>query len=69
MELLKRYNVSVAGKKAVVVGRSNIVGMPVFHLLNNANATVTLCHSRTPDLPQQVIIINCYKLSFSFTFR
>jgi methylenetetrahydrofolate dehydrogenase (NADP+) / methenyltetrahydrofolate cyclohydrolase len=51
MELLRRTGISVEGKHAVVVGRSNIVGKPVSLLLQRANATVTMCHSRTKDLP------------------
>ena len=51
MELLKKMNCDPAGKMAVVVGRSNLVGAPVARLLQNANATVTICHSKTPDLP------------------
>ena len=50
MEILKHYEISIAGKLAVVVGRSNIVGKPMALLLQNANATVTVCHSRTPDI-------------------
>jgi len=50
MELLRRYNVELAGKHAVVVGRSNIVGKPMALLLLRENATVTVCHSRTADL-------------------
>lgn len=50
MEILKRYNVTINGKYAVVVGRSNIVGKPMALLLLRENATVTVCHSRTPDL-------------------
>lgn len=50
MELLKRYEIDPRGKKAVVVGRSNIVGRPMALLLLNADATVTVCHSRTADL-------------------
>lgn len=49
MELLARENVQVAGKHAVVLGRSDIVGKPVAHLLNRANATVTTVHSQTPQ--------------------
>lgn len=48
--LLERSGVSIAGKHAVVVGRSNIVGKPVALLLLERHATVTVCHSRTPDL-------------------
>src|SRR6202049_4682061 len=51
MEILKRSNVPVAGREAVVVGRSDIVGKPVAMLLINGNATVTVCHSKTHDLP------------------
>jgi len=54
IELLKRSNVSIEGKNAVVLGRSNIVGLPVAMLLMQANATVTICHSRTKDLPAKV---------------
>jgi methylenetetrahydrofolate dehydrogenase (NADP+) / methenyltetrahydrofolate cyclohydrolase len=51
MEILKRSNISIAGREAVVVGRSDIVGKPAAMLLLNANATVTVCHSKTHDLP------------------
>ncbi|MBO9540999.1 bifunctional methylenetetrahydrofolate dehydrogenase/methenyltetrahydrofolate cyclohydrolase FolD [bacterium] len=51
LELLKREGVAIAGLEAAVVGRSTIVGRPVAALLTNADATVTLCHSRTKDLP------------------
>ncbi|MEZ5352310.1 MAG: bifunctional methylenetetrahydrofolate dehydrogenase/methenyltetrahydrofolate cyclohydrolase FolD [Bryobacteraceae bacterium] len=50
MEILRRYEIAAAGKKAVVVGRSDIVGKPMALLLLHANATVTICHSRTADL-------------------
>src|SRR5581483_4556542 len=50
MEMLRRYNISVAGKNAVVVGRSDIVGKPMALLLLHQNATVTICHSKTADL-------------------
>ncbi|MNS39975.1 Bifunctional protein FolD protein [compost metagenome] len=50
MELLARAGVSLKGKHAVVLGRSNIVGKPMSALLLAADATVTICHSRTPDL-------------------
>ena len=50
MELLKRYNISVSGLNAVVVGRSNLVGKPMAMMLTNADATVTLCHSKTKNL-------------------
>ncbi|HYA24697.1 MAG TPA: bifunctional methylenetetrahydrofolate dehydrogenase/methenyltetrahydrofolate cyclohydrolase FolD [Terriglobales bacterium] len=51
MEILKRSQIPIAGRDAVVVGRSDIVGKPVAMLLTNANATVTICHSKTHDLP------------------
>ena len=50
LELLKRSNIEVAGKHAVVIGRSDIVGKPVSMLLLHRHATVTICHSRTADL-------------------
>jgi methylenetetrahydrofolate dehydrogenase (NADP+)/methenyltetrahydrofolate cyclohydrolase len=50
MELLSSAGVDPAGKEAVIVGRSNLVGKPIFSLLLAANATVTVCHSRTRDL-------------------
>ena len=49
IELLKRTGIVISGKKAAVVGRSNIVGMPAALLLQREDATVTVCHSRTPD--------------------
>lgn len=52
MELLKAYDIPVAGKHAVVIGRSNIVGKPMAMLLLAANATVTICHSRTQNLAE-----------------
>lgn len=51
IEILKRSNIPIAGADAVVVGRSDIVGKPVAMLLTNGNATVTICHSKTRDLP------------------
>ena len=51
MEMLRRYNIAIQGAEAVVVGRSDIVGKPMAMLLTNANATVTICHSKTRDLP------------------
>jgi methylenetetrahydrofolate dehydrogenase (NADP+)/methenyltetrahydrofolate cyclohydrolase len=51
MEILKRSGIPVVGREAVVVGRSDIVGKPVAMLLLNQNATVTVCHSKTRDLP------------------
>jgi len=51
IELLNRTGVKIEGKRAVVLGRSNIVGLPVAMLLLHRNATLTICHSRTQDLP------------------
>lgn len=51
LEMLKRYQIPIEGKNALVVGRSNIVGKPMAALLTKANATVTIAHSRTRDLP------------------
>jgi methylenetetrahydrofolate dehydrogenase (NADP+)/methenyltetrahydrofolate cyclohydrolase len=51
LEILKRSHIAIAGQEAVVVGRSDIVGKPTAMLLTNANATVTICHSKTRDLP------------------
>ena len=53
LALLKKYGIDPAGKHCVVVGRSNIVGKPMAMLLLHADATVTICHSRTPDLREQ----------------
>lgn len=50
IELLDRCGIEISGKSAVVLGRSNIVGHPVANLLLHRNATVTICHSRTPDI-------------------
>lgn len=50
MELIHRSNIEVAGKKCVVIGRSNIVGKPMAMLLLHANGTVSICHSKTKDL-------------------
>ncbi len=52
IKMLKRAGVEIKGKRAVVVGRSNIVGLPVAKLLIDENATVTIAHSRTVDLPE-----------------
>jgi methylenetetrahydrofolate dehydrogenase (NADP+)/methenyltetrahydrofolate cyclohydrolase len=52
MELLRRYEITVAGRHAVVVGRSDIVGKPMALLLLHQHATVTICHSRTPNLAE-----------------
>ena len=52
IEILKRSNIPIAGQEAVVVGRSDIVGKPTAMLLINGNATVTVCHSKTRNLPE-----------------
>lgn len=54
MTLLKHYNIPLEGKRAVVVGRSPILGKPMALMLSNANATVTLCHSRTVNLADEI---------------
>lgn len=54
MELLHYYDIPIAGKRAVVIGRSNIVGKPMAQLLMAENATVTVCHSRTQNLAEVV---------------
>ena len=52
IEMLKYFDIEIAGKHAVIVGRSNIVGKPMAMLLLQNNATVTICHSRTKNLPE-----------------
>ena len=52
LELLKRSGIEIKGREAVIVGRSNIVGKPMFFLLLQEHATVTVCHSRTRNLPE-----------------
>lgn len=52
MKMFEHYNIDLAGKNAVVIGRSNIVGKPMAHLLLEQNATVTLTHSKTQNLPE-----------------
>src|SRR5579884_2813191 len=52
MEMLERSKIKISGQEAVVVGRSDIVGKPMAMLLLNANATVTVCHSKTRDLAE-----------------
>ena len=54
MSILKAYKIDIQGKHAVVVGRSAILGKPMAMMLLNENATVTICHSRTQDLPAHV---------------
>ena len=55
VRLLDEHRIQLAGRRAVVVGRSNIVGKPIAHLLLQANATVTICHSRTVDLERHTL--------------
>lgn len=50
IELLDHYEISIEGKNAVIINRSNLVGKPLFHLLIERNATVTMCHSKTRNL-------------------
>lgn len=52
IELLKAYNIDICGKRAVVIGRSKTVGMPLAVMLTKENATVTVCHSKTINLPE-----------------
>jgi len=51
IEMLQRYQIPISGKRAVVIGRSDIVGKPMALMLLHQNATITICHSKTPDLP------------------
>ena len=60
IELLERFKIPIAGKRAVVVGRSNIVGLPASLLLQNRDATVTVVHSRTPDAAKICAGESCY---------
>jgi len=55
MRMLEEYGIEIEGARAVVVGRSSIVGKPMAHLLLQANATVTVCHSRTQDLERHTL--------------
>lgn len=50
IKLLKHYGYSLEGKNVTLVGRGQTVGLPLFHMLQRENATVTVCHSRTPDI-------------------
>ena len=52
IDILDYYDIPIEGKHAVVIGRSNIVGKPIAHLLTCRNATVTVCHSKTPNLSE-----------------
>ena len=69
IEMLKYYNIDVAGKHAVVIGRSRIVGLPLTHLLLRENATVSICHSKTQNLKSitksaDLIFAACGKANF-----
>jgi methylenetetrahydrofolate dehydrogenase (NADP+)/methenyltetrahydrofolate cyclohydrolase len=55
MEMLREHQIELQGARAVVIGRSDIVGKPMAHLLLQANATVTICHSRTKDLARETL--------------
>ena len=52
MDLLKYYGIEVSGKRVAIIGRSMLVGKPLFSLMTNANATVTLCHSKTKNIEE-----------------
>ena len=69
MALLERTGVEIAGKKCVVIGRSNIVGKPMAMLLLHANGTVTICHSRTKNLAEvtreaDILVVAIGKVDF-----
>ena len=69
IEMLKYYNIDVAGKHAVVIGRSRIVGLPLAHLLLRENATVSICHSKTQNIQSitksaDLIFAACGKANF-----
>jgi methylenetetrahydrofolate dehydrogenase (NADP+) / methenyltetrahydrofolate cyclohydrolase len=55
MELLKRSKITLSGKKAIVIGRSSLVGKPISLMLNNENATVTMAHSKTNNLSEEIL--------------
>ena len=66
MKMFEKYNIDLNGKKAVIIGRSNVVGKPMAECLLNKNATVTICHSKTKDLKHElkqadIIIAACGK--------
>ena len=65
IKLLEEYNISTEGKRAVIIGRSNIVGKPLIQCLLNKNATVTVCHSKTMDLEK----ITKYSEIIGLTFQ
>lgn len=55
IDLIDYYGIEVSGKKCVIVGRSNIVGKPMAHLLLERNGTVTICHSKTKDIDKEIM--------------
>lgn len=55
MKLFEEYNIDLVGKKAVIIGRSNVVGKPMAECLLNAGATITVCHSKTKDLKAELL--------------
>lgn len=54
VKMLEEYNIETVGKKAVILGRSNIVGKPMIQCMLNKNSTVTVCHSKTKDIEEEV---------------
>jgi len=69
MRLLEYYKIDITGKECVVLGRSNIVGKPMAHLLLQKNGTVTVCHSKTANLPEvtrraDVLVVAIGKANF-----
>jgi len=69
IELLKYYNIETEGKHAVIIGRSQIVGKPLAHMLLNANSTVTICHSKTKNIEKickmaDLLFVACGKPNF-----
>ena len=67
LEILKHLNIDLQGKKVLIINRSMIVGLPLFHLLLQRNATVQICHSYTVDLKsyvEKVIFFVCILIRF-----
>ena len=54
MKMFEKYNIDLTGKKVVIIGRSNVVGKPMAECVLNANATVTICHSKTKNLKEEL---------------
>ena len=67
MKILDEYKIDIEGKKVVIAGRSSLVGLPLFHILLNRNATITLCHSHTKNLnvltKEADIVIYCESIN------